>query len=66
MLSTNPNDIRFPDYIEALSSNPMIVSFTLTNQFACAPAKIDRACIIIEVKREGLGDNIIEIREKYT
>ena len=63
MLSTSPNDIRFPDYIEAISSNPKIVSFTLTNQFGCAPAKIDRACVIIEVDREGLGDNIIEIRK---
>jgi len=63
MLSTSPNDIRFPDYIEAISSNPKIVSFTLTNQFGCAPTKIDRACIIIEVDREGLGDNIIEIRK---
>ena len=63
MLSTSPNDIRFPDYIEAISSNPKIVSFTLTNQFGCAPAKIDRACVIIEVDRKGLGDNIIEIRK---
>ena len=61
ILSTNPNDIIFTDKIEALSSNPMINSFTLTNQFACAPTQIDRACVIIEVKREGLGDNINEI-----
>jgi len=63
ILSTSPNDIKFTDKIEALSSNPMINSFTLTNQFACAPTQIDRACIIIEVKREGLGDNINEIRK---
>ena len=62
ILSTSQNDIRFTDKIEALSSNPMINSFTFTNQFACAPTQIDRACIIIEVKREGLGDNINEIR----
>jgi len=37
MLSTHPNDIRFPDYIEAISSDPRIISFTLTNQFACSP-----------------------------
>ena len=61
ILSTNPNDIKFPDNIEAISSNPKIISFTLTNQFACAPNKIDRACIIIEVEREGLGDNISAI-----
>jgi len=63
ILSTSQNDIRFTDKIEALSSNPMINSFTFTNQFACAPTQIDRACIIIEVKREGLGDNINEIRK---
>jgi len=63
LLSTNPDDIRFTDKIEALSSNPMIHSFTMTNEFACAPTQIDRACIIIEVKREGLGDNANEIRK---
>jgi hypothetical protein len=63
MLSTHPNDIRFPDYIEAISSNPKILSFTLTNQFACSPNHIDRGCVIIEIAREGLGDNIEEIRK---
>ena len=63
VLSTNSDDIRFTDKIEALSSNPMIHSFTMTNKFACAPTQIDRACIIIEVKREGLGDNANEIRK---
>ena len=63
ILSTNPNDIKFPDNIENLSSNPKIFSFTLTNQFGCAPTKIDRACVIIEVKREGLGDNTNEIKK---
>ena len=62
-LSTNPNDIIFTDKIEALSSNPKIVSFTITNEFACASTQIDRACIIIEVEREGLGDNLDEIRK---
>ena len=63
ILSTNPNDIMFPDELEAISSNPKIVSFMLTNQFGCAPTKIDRACVIIEVEREGLGDNMDEIRK---
>ena len=62
-LTTNPNDIIFTDKIEALSSNPKIVSFTITNEFACASTQIDRACIIIEVEREGLGDNFDEIRK---
>jgi len=61
--STNSNDIIFPENLEAISSNPKIVSFTLTNKFACAPTKIDRACVIIQVEREGLGDTIAKIRE---
>jgi len=63
MLSIHPNDIRFPDYIEAISSNPRILSFTLTNQFACSPNHIERGCAIIEIVREGLGDNIEEIKK---
>ena len=63
MLSTHPNDIKFPDYIEETNSNPRILSFTLTNQFACSPNHIDRGCVIIEIAREGLGDNIKEIKE---
>ena len=62
-LTTNPNDIIFTDKIESLSYNPKIVSFTITNEFACASTQIDRACIIIEVEREGLGDNLDEIRK---
>jgi len=63
ILSTHPNDIRFPDYIEAISSNPRILSFTLTNQFACSPNHIERGCVIIEIVREGLGDNLEEIKK---
>jgi len=63
ILSTHPNDIRFPDYIEAISSNPRILSFTLTNQFACSPNHIERGCVIIEIAREGLGDNLEEIKK---
>ena len=62
MLSTHPNDIMFPDYIEAISSNPRILSFILTNQFACSPTHIDRGCAIIEIARDGLGDNLEEIK----
>ena len=60
-LSTDPNDIRLPRALEDISSNPQIVSLTITSEFACAPTQIDKACVIIEVKREGLGDNITEI-----
>jgi len=63
MLSTHPNDIRFPNYIEAISSVPEILSFTLTNQFACSPNHIERGCVIIEIAREGLGDNLEEIKK---
>jgi len=63
MLSTHPNDIRFPDYIEAISSNPRISSFTITNQFACSPNHIERGCVIVEIVREGLGDNLEEIKK---
>ena len=63
MVSTHPNDIRFPDYIEAINSNPRILSFTLTNQFACSPNNIERGCVIIEITREGLGDNLEEIKK---
>ena len=55
--------LEFPDYIEAISSNPRIISFTLTNQFACSPNHIERGCVIIEIAREGLGDNLEEIKK---
>ena len=63
MLSTHPNDIRFPDYIEDISSDPRVISFTITNQFACSPNHIDRGCVIVDVAREGLGDDINEIKK---
>ena len=56
LLSTNSNDIIFPDYIEDLTSNPRIFSYTITNQFACAPNSIDEACVIIAVKRGRFGN----------
>jgi len=63
LLSKNPDDIRLPDNIEAISSNPNIFSMIITNEFACAPTKIDKACVIIEVEREGLGDNLAEMKK---
>jgi len=60
-LSTDQNHIRLPYTLENISSNPKIVSFTITNEFACAPTELDKACIIIEIEREGLGDNVPEI-----
>jgi len=63
MLSKSPNDMRFPDYIEDIVKEPKVISFLLTNEFGCVPAKIDRACVIIDVERAGLGDNVVDIRE---
>jgi len=63
LMSKNPTDIQLPDNIEAISSNPNIFSMTITNEFACAPTRIDKACVIIEVERDGLGNNLAEIRK---
>ena len=63
LLSKNPEDIKLPDNMEAISSNPNIHSMVVTNEFACAPTKTDKACVIIEVEREGLGDNLAEMKK---
>jgi len=63
LLSKNPEDIKLPDNMEAISSNPNIHSMVVTNEFACAPTKTDKACVIIEVEREGLGDNLTEMKK---
>ena len=63
MLSKDPNDLRFPEYIEDIMVEPRIISFMLTNEFGCAPTQIDRACVVLDVEREGLGDNIVDIRK---
>jgi len=63
LMSKNPSDIQLPDNIEAISSNPNIFSMTVTNEFACAPTKIDKACVVVVVEREGLGDNIAEMKK---
>ena len=48
--------------MEAINSNPNISSMKITNEFACAPTQIDKACVVIEVKKDGLGDNLAEIK----
>ena len=63
MSKYSQSDIQLPDNIEAISSNPKISSMIITNEFACAPTKIDKACVIIEVEREGLGDNLVEMKK---
>jgi len=63
LISTSQSDIKLPDEIEAISSNPKIFSMKVTNEFACAPTQIDKACVIIEVERDGLGNNLAEIRK---
>ena len=62
-ITNSPHDIKFPDNIEIISSNPKIVSFIITNEFSCAPTERDKGCVIIEVEREGLGESIAEMRE---
>ena len=61
MLSKSPNDLRFPDYIESITDEPKIISFVITNDFGCVPNKIERACVIVDVDREGMGKNIPDI-----
>jgi len=63
LISNSQSHIKLPDNIEAISSNPNISSMKITNEFACAPTQIDKACVVIEVEREGLGDNLTEIRK---
>jgi len=63
LISTSKSDIQLPDNIEAISSNPNISSMKITNEFACAPTQIDKACVVIEVERDGLGDNLAEIKK---
>ena len=63
LLSKDPNDLKFPKYIERIMDEPKIISFLITNEFGCAPNQIERACVIIDVEREGLGDNLPDIRE---
>jgi hypothetical protein len=63
LMSTGPADIKLPDNIEAINSNPSIFSMEITNGFACAPTRIDKACVIIEVESAGLGDNLSEMKE---
>jgi hypothetical protein len=62
-MSSSQSDIKLPDNIEAITSNPNIFSITISNEFACAPTKIDKACVVIGVEREGLGDNIAEMKK---
>jgi len=63
LISTSQSDIKLPDNIEAISSNPNISSMKITNEFACASTQIDKACVIIEIERDGLGDNLTEIKK---
>jgi len=63
LMSKDPADIKLPDNIEAISSNPKIFSMVITNEFACAPTQIEKGCVIIQVEREGLGDDITEMKK---
>jgi hypothetical protein len=63
LISKNPEDIQLPENIEGISSNPNVASMTITNEFACAPTKIDKACVIIEIERDVLGDSLVEMKK---
>jgi len=63
LISNSETHIKLPDNIEAISSNPKISSMKITNEFACAPTQLDKACVVIEIEREGLGDNLNEIKK---
>ena len=63
LLSQDTNDIIFTDELERVVSEPKVISVTITNQFACSPNQIDKACVIIDLERKDLGSNINEIRE---
>jgi len=62
IISNSESHIKLPYNIEAISSNPKISSMKITNEFACAPTQIDKACVIIEIEKDGLGDNLAEIK----
>ena len=63
LLSTDENDIRLPVEIQSEIFDPSIISIIFTNQFNCAKGSPDYACIIVAIEREGLGDNIVIIKE---
>ena len=63
LLSTSTDDIIFTDVMEDIITDPRIFSYTITNQFACAPNAIDKACVIITIDREGMGTTIEEIKK---
>ena len=63
LLSTSTDDIIFTDVMEDIITDPRIFSYTITNQFACAPNAIDKACVIITIEREGMGTTIEEIKK---
>ena len=62
LISNSQTDIKLPDNIEAISSNPKIFSMKITNEFSCAPTKTDKACVAIEIERDGLGHSLVEIK----
>ena len=63
LLSTDENDIRLPVEIQSEIFDPSIISIIFTNQFNCAKGSPEYACIIVAIEREGLGDNIVIIKE---
>ena len=61
ILSTDNEDIKLPVELESKIFDSKINSIVFTNQFNCAKASVDDACIIISVERD--GDDLRTIKE---
>ena len=65
ILSTDNEDIRFPNELESKTIDPQVISIIFTNRFNCAqvPAFPERdACIIVAVEKKGLGDELADLQ----
>ena len=57
LLSTNPQDILIPPNLEdVILNSDRIESVVFTNEWQCAPSIAADPCILVQVKREGLGE----------
>ena len=65
ILSTDENDISLPSQLKSKILNPRLVSVIFTNQFNCAERyePKDDTCVHIAIERDGLGNNIDEIKK---
>jgi len=64
MLSPNWQDILIPPKLEkAIFNSERLHSVLFTNQWQCAPGVITDPCILVQIKREGLGEFVETIQE---